>query len=95
MTESRGMGRARRACRRAREIGQVAFYNTKVWWRQHRDRMNQEWGYAQAWTESVLTAVDLITQDRRARHIVKHVIAAYVALLRALAAWRSDWEPQP
>jgi len=62
------------------------------WWRSHRERVSGESGYAEAFTAVLLAAVQLVTDSHRIRYLTHELVAAYVAVLRALSHPRYRWE---
>lgn len=61
-------------------------------WTQHRDRMAEESGYAEAFVAVTLAAAELITDSFRAKYAVHHLAEAYVSLLRVLRPPTDRWE---
>ena len=54
------------------------------WWHSHWRRVVEEYGYADAFIEVVIAAVELCTPSRAWRLLAEEIVAIYVAVLRAL-----------
>ena len=72
-----------RAIRRARVRLERAARRLRRGWRQHRERMSGESGYAEEFEAVVLAAVKLTCQSHPVRRLVREVVAAYAAVPRA------------
>jgi hypothetical protein len=65
-------------------------------WRRHWERMAEEPGYAQAFVTVVIAVIELTTGGARIRAVLRELVAAYAAVLRALRSRRPigpgwDW----
>ena len=79
------MDHCKKLLRRIRTRLEMTADAVRRWWHEHRRRMTEEGAYAEAVLAVALAITDLLTRRRRVRYLVGVLIAAYVAVLRALA----------
>lgn len=77
------MHRFTRAVRTVRDGTRNTTRRFTRWWRQHRDRVTDQHGYAEMLTEVILAAVELFVDSYRIRCLARAITSAYVWILRA------------
>ena len=70
---------------RARNRLRVLRARLRTWWLRHRDRIAEDSGHAETLVTATVAVAEVIGATCRVRNVASTVVAAYVAIIRALA----------